>query len=104
MEAKHTPKYTLFSSGLMSSVLFHYSCILLSYGYMTGFMSLCFTLVLCFVITYLVWLTGALMASDVGIYSGSCVGGSGHETSCNLTTRVILLGLGTRPAVLLSHL
>ena len=51
MEAKHTPKYTLFSSGLMSSVLFHYSCILLSYGYMTGFMSLCF------VITYLVWLT-----------------------------------------------
>ena len=51
----------------MSSVLFHYSCILLSYGYMTGFMSLFFTLVLCFVITYLVWLTGALMASDVGI-------------------------------------
>ena len=46
-----------FLQGLMSSVLFHYSCILLSYGYMTGFMSLCFTLVLCFVITYLVWLT-----------------------------------------------
>ena len=47
----HTKIHTVFS------VLFHYSCILLSYGYMTGFMSSCFTLVLCFVITYLVWLT-----------------------------------------------
>ena len=58
-----------FLQGLMSSVLCHYSCILLSNGYMTGFISLCFafTLVLCFVITYLVWLTGALVASNVGI-------------------------------------
>ena len=36
-------------------VLSHYSCIVLSNGYMTGFMSqVAFTLVLCFVITYLV--------------------------------------------------
>ena len=61
----------MFSSQTPSSVLchWHYSRILLSNGYMTGFMSLyfAFTLVLCFVITYSVWLTGALVASDVAI-------------------------------------
>ena len=33
--------------GLMSSALCHYSCFLLSIGYMTGFMCFAFTLALC---------------------------------------------------------
>ena len=51
-------------------------------------MCFAFTLVLCFAITYSVWLTSAHVASDLAIYSGSYVRGSGHETSCNLTMRI----------------
>ena len=39
------------------------------------------------------------MGSDVAIYSGSHVRGSGDKTSCTLTMRVISLGRETRPTL-----
>ena len=95
-----------FLHGLMSNVLCHYSCIPIALVLWLALWVMCFafTLVLCFMITYSVWLTSALVASNVAIYSGSHVRGSGYKTSCYISDyESNSLSLGTGLAFLLSQ-
>ena len=97
MEMGTTNAPITFTSRTSSAVLCHSSRILVSSGYMTGFMSHVLCLCSCTVLCDYLFRTSACVASNVAIQYDSRMRTSGHKTSCNLTMKVSWIEASIRP-------